>query len=375
MGRAHAPPRRRARRPGDLRRRARGHLRVELGAPPRALLRRALHRSRAAHAQHPAVPRAAALRRRRRRGRGDLRRPLAAEAAVAADRRAADGQARRRDGRRRRGRDPRRRADPRLRVAARRGRAGRVPGRGREQRRGDVLHERHHRQPEGRRLLAPLERPALHELDVRRHARGLRGRRDPAGRADVPRQRVGARAGRRAGRLDVRDARPRPLAEGDRGPDGVREGDVRRWRPDDLDGRARRARRARPLLADPDPVRRLGRPEVAVGGLPREDRRADDAGLGHDGDEPARLRELHQELAARALRGGAGRRPRAAGAPLAARRDPHRRTPTPTRRSRGTASRAARSSARARGSPRATSAAPARRSSPTTAGCARATSA
>ena len=38
---------------------------------------------------------------------------------------------------------------------------GRVPRRRREQRRGDVLHERHDRQPEGRRLLAPLERPAL----------------------------------------------------------------------------------------------------------------------------------------------------------------------------------------------------------------------
>ena len=31
---------------------------------------------------------------------------------------------------------------------------------------------------------------------------------------------------------------PGPLAEGDRGPDGVREGDVRRRRADDLDGRA-----------------------------------------------------------------------------------------------------------------------------------------
>ncbi len=178
------------------------------------------------------------------------------------------GEARRGHGRRRAGRDPRRRAHPRLRDAARRGRPGRVPRRRREQRRGHVLHERHHGQPEGRRLLAPLERPALHELDVRRHARGLGGRRDPAGRADVPRQRVGARAGRRARRLDVRDARPGPVAAGGGGSDGVREGDLRRRRADDLDGRARRARRARPVVADADPVRRLGRPEVALGGLP-----------------------------------------------------------------------------------------------------------
>ena len=156
---------------GRLRGRPRRHVRVELRAPPRALLRRPVLRARAAHAQHPALPGAAPVRRRPRAGRGDLRRPLAAEAAVAADRRAADRQARRGHGRRRRRRDPRRRAHPRLRDAARRGRAGRVPRLRREQRRGHVLHERHHRQPEGRRLLAPLERPALHELDVRRHAR------------------------------------------------------------------------------------------------------------------------------------------------------------------------------------------------------------
>ena len=87
------------------------------------------------------------------------------------------------------------------------------------------------------------------------------------------------------------DLSPKAIA----GPDGVREGDVRRRRADDLDGRAGRARRARPVVADADPVRRLGGPEVALGGLPREDRRADDAGLGHDRDQPARLGELHQE--------------------------------------------------------------------------------
>ena len=55
-----------------------------------------------------------------------------------------------------------RRRDPALRRAARRGRpvVVRVARGRRTQRRGDVLHERHHRQPEGRRVLAPLHVPA-----------------------------------------------------------------------------------------------------------------------------------------------------------------------------------------------------------------------
>ena len=61
------------------------------------------------------------------------------------------------DGGRRR--DPRRRPHPRLRDAAQGRRAGRVRvDRGREPGRRDVLHERHHRPPEGRRLLATAAR-------------------------------------------------------------------------------------------------------------------------------------------------------------------------------------------------------------------------
>jgi fatty-acyl-CoA synthase len=45
-------------------------------ASPRALLRGALH-GRVSHAEHPPVPRAAHLHRQPRRGRGDLRRPVA----------------------------------------------------------------------------------------------------------------------------------------------------------------------------------------------------------------------------------------------------------------------------------------------------------
>ena len=53
------------------------------------------------------------------------------------------------------------------------------------------------------------------------------------------------------------------------------------------------------LGAAGDPVRRLGGPEGAVGGLPREARPADPARLGHDRDEPARLRLPDQEHARR----------------------------------------------------------------------------
>ncbi len=105
-------------------RRPRRHVRLEHRPPPRALLRRALQRSRPAHAQYPPVPRRRRLHRQPRRGRGRLRRPLAAEAAVAAGRPLRDRQARRRDGRRRGRGDPRRPARARL-----RGRCWRPPTR------------------------------------------------------------------------------------------------------------------------------------------------------------------------------------------------------------------------------------------------------
>ena len=169
----------------------------------------------------------------------DLRRPVAAEGAVAARRRLQDRQAHRRDGRRR-GRRPGGRPDPRLRGADRRRRAGRVPRRRREPGRGDVLHERHHRQPEGRRLQPPLERPALDGRDARRHGRGLRARHRHAGGPDVPRQRLGPRPRGGDGRRRARVPRPADLhAAGDRRADRGREGHARGRRPDDLDGRAR----------------------------------------------------------------------------------------------------------------------------------------
>ena len=57
---------------------------------------------------------------------------------------------------------------------------------------GDVLHERHHRPAEGRRLLAPRDRDPLARLDASRARSGSPSADAvPARRADVPRERVG----------------------------------------------------------------------------------------------------------------------------------------------------------------------------------------
>ena len=65
--------------------------------------------------------------------------------------------------------------------------------RGREPGRVDVLHERHHGQPEGRRLQPPVDVAAHHGRHDDRRPRRPRERRHPAGGPDVPRQRLGPR--------------------------------------------------------------------------------------------------------------------------------------------------------------------------------------
>ena len=167
-------------------------------AAPRGLPRRAVHGRRAAHAQHPPVPRAA--------------RPTSSttpqdkvifvdDSLVAAAREARadvrDRRALRRDGRRR----PRLAAerDP-LRGAARAPGAGlRLPRARRAPGRRPLLHERHDRQPEGRPLLAPLEHPARDGGSAwPTRSASARVRPRAAGRADVPRQRLGPARTRRA---------------------------------------------------------------------------------------------------------------------------------------------------------------------------------
>ena len=186
------------------------------------------------------------------------------------------------------------RRDPALRGAPRAEQPGlRVARRRRARRGGDVLHERHDRQPEGRRLHAPLDVPAL----VRRTpacALGIdRARPHPADRPDVPRQRVGparTRAGSSAPTscMPARFLQAEPLARFiDAG-----AADVLGRGADDLGRRAAlRGRESTPIDLSSfrhDHLRWLGRPAQPDGGVRGEARRAHRAGVGHDRDEPAR---------------------------------------------------------------------------------------
>ena len=101
-------------------------------------------------------------------------------------------------------------------------------------------------------------------------------------------------AGRHAGH-----ARPRPVAARHRQAHRGGAGHGRGRRAHDLDGRAARAEGPRHVGAAGHPVRRLGRAPGAVGGLPRADRPADHAGVGHDRDQPDRVGRPHQVHARR----------------------------------------------------------------------------
>ena len=215
-----------------------------------------------------------------------------------------------------------------LRGAARRRRPGRLRAARprRERRDGDVLHERHDRDAEGRPLLAPLDRPAHARPGARRAARPARDREGDAapGRADVPRERLGlpvhVRDGRREARLPGPAPRPAEPARGLRA--GGRH-DHRR-RADDLDGHPRHARQGagqvRPLEAALDARRRLGRAAGDDRGLQAAPRQAGRARLGDDRDLPARHDlGLHRRRARRG-RGDAARLRRDAGPAAAVRR-------------------------------------------------------
>ena len=94
-------------------------------------------------------------------------------------------------------------------IAERRARARSARSR-RARRRRDVLHDRHDRQSERRAVLAPRAR-APHARPLARPLHGHpRTRRRPAGRADVPRQRLGHAVFRGHGRRQARHAGPAP---------------------------------------------------------------------------------------------------------------------------------------------------------------------
>ena len=91
---------------------------------------------------------------------------------------------------------------------------------------------------------------------------------------------------------------------------------------DELDGRDLSALRA--IVCGGSAV-----PRSLSEALPREDRHADPAGVGHDRDEPARLRRPPPQHAAGPRRVREGRRSRHAGHPDPAGRHPDRRAPRP----------------------------------------------
>ncbi|CAA9498904.1 MAG: CoA ligase @ Long-chain fatty-acid-CoA ligase, Mycobacterial subgroup FadD14, partial [uncultured Solirubrobacterales bacterium] len=288
-GRACRPA---VRRPAGARNRGgrpRSDLLVEYAGAPRGLLRRAVHGGGAPHAQHPPLPGAARVHRQPRRGQGHPRRRVAGLGHRGARPEVRDRPALRGDGRRRR----RLAAEcgP-LRGTARAPVAGLRPAAPRRARgRRALLHERHHREPQGRALLTPLERPArAHEL-YRRRARGLaRGPRAP-GRADVPRQRLGPGPCVPAGRSRHDHALALPPGRAAGAPDlrGARY--ARRRGPHHLarPPAPRRRARLRPVEPAHGRLRRRRRPALTHGGLRGAPRDPHRPGLGNDGDQSARL--------------------------------------------------------------------------------------
>ena len=216
-------------RPAEPRPRARRPRRDALLEPlpaPRGVPRHPVRRLRPAHAEPAPAPGRSRVHREPRRGQGRDRRPQPDAAARALPRQDQDRA-------RARGRGLLRGARHRLRP----GRVGR-PRAGGERGGGHVLHERHDRDAEGRPLLAPLDVPA-HARRRRRQPDGPRhlgAGRDPAGRADVPRQRVGLSVSRIDDRREARlpGAVPRPgeparrLRRGGRHLDGRRADDLAR---------------------------------------------------------------------------------------------------------------------------------------------------
>ncbi len=257
---------------------------------------------------------------------------------------------------------------------AARGRAGdvRLARAGRARAGGDVLHERHDRQPQGRGLQPPLDLaaqpggrdrrtaaalsehdtvlpvvPMFHAnawgLPVRRLVRRHRPRSCPAASCRPSRWR------RRSPRCARRSPRAVPTI----------------WN----DLLALPTTRHRPVQPADGGLRRGGRARGADAGLPDRPRRPHRAGVGDDRDLAAR-RDGVRPAGGRRGRGVVLARARPAGSPPGSRSGS---STTRARCCRGTAGRSARSSAAGRGSPARTTSTPIRRSSPT-AGCAPATS-
>ena len=121
------------------------------------------------------------------------------------------------------------------------------------------------------------------------HCMGIaRARRHAAGRADVPRQRVGHAVRGDDGRREDRAAGSAPRSGEPRRSVRARARDDHRRRADDLDGRAaaarRQSRRVRPVVDPRDVCRRLRRAAGADRSVRAAARAEDRPGLGHDRD-------------------------------------------------------------------------------------------
>ena len=213
-----------------------------------ALPRGAVHGRGAAHAQHPPVPRAARLHRQPRRGPRHLRRRLArrrcSSQARAAARDASSSSSSWATATR--GALPERAratrsCSPRRATRLRLARARRARGR------GALLHERHDRQPQGRRVLAPLDRAARDRRSAWPTPIGLSPRRPRARRSCRCSTPTPGACRTRAALTgaDLRHARPLPAGRAARAADRGRAGDARRRRADGLDRPAALRRRAR----------------------------------------------------------------------------------------------------------------------------------
>ena len=287
-----------ARRPRPAARRPRRDALLEPLPAPRGVPRHPVRRLRAAHAEPAAASERPRVHRDARgRPRGD-RRPEPAAAAASSSSTARRSSTSSSSRTRTRSCSPAADAD----ALAR-------PGAGRERGCGDVLHERDDRAAERRPLLAPLD-DAAHARRRRRQpdgARHLRVRLDPAGRADVPRERVGLSVprddDRREARLPGTVPRPGEPARRVRGGGG----DVDRGRAHDLARHPRAARReprqVGPLADEGDARRRIRRAALDDRRLQAAARAERRARLGDDRDL---ARRVDRAVARRARRGGRG---------------------------------------------------------------------
>ena len=187
----------------------------------------------------------------------------------------------------------------RLRVADRGGGADGVAGAARAPGRRDLLHVGDDRPAQRRPLFTPRARPALDGRGAAGRDEHVDSRHGIAGRADVPRQRLGHPLHRQHGRGGARAARA-AARRGERArPARGRARDDDRRRADRVDGDAERDRgRARAMgseLAEAPAGGRRGRPQEHDRRLPAP-RPVHRPGLGHDRDLPARE---HRDRAAR----------------------------------------------------------------------------